>query len=115
MSLTGSGCKRCGGAALSENEFHDAVRRAGLHVDDHGRVALRLGGIAGSMTSVGAALEQQRVEQQAKFEAIENTKGFRCTGCRTVYCMNCLFRFAPQHPNGGKACPACGSTFQRFT
>lgn len=108
-------CKRCGGAALRESEFHQACREAGLVVDAQGRVALRIGGLAGPAVSVMETLGRQESQQKATFEAIENRKGFRCSGCRSVYCMDCLFRFAPSHPKGGKACPSCGAVFQVFT
>jgi hypothetical protein len=108
-------CRRCSGDALTEHQFLDAVRTAGLHVDAEGRVALRIGGIAGTADVVSQQIELQRADQQARFEALENTKGFRCRGCGSIYCMSCLFRHAPQHPRGGKACPSCGSTFQVHT
>jgi hypothetical protein len=107
-------CRRCGGEALREGDFRKTCREAGLHVGAEGRVSLRLGGLAGDMASVTQALGRQQAEQQARFERIENRKGFRCSGCSAVYCMDCLFRFAPAHPAGGKACPSCGSRLERF-
>ncbi|MEO8452095.1 MAG: MAP7 domain-containing protein [Gemmatimonadota bacterium] len=107
-------CKRCKTAVFRESEFHQACKEAGLHIDEQGRVALRLGNLAGDMNSIATGLQRQQAEQQARFERLEEHKGFECTGCKSVYCMNCLFNFAPAHPRGGKGCPGCGSTFQVF-
>jgi hypothetical protein len=107
-------CRRCGDEALHEADFRKRCGDAGLQVDAEGRVSLRLGGLAGGLTSVTQALGQQQADQQATFERIESRKGFQCSGCSAVYCMDCLFRFAPAHPAGGKACPSCGSKFQPF-
>lgn len=42
---------------------------------------------------------------------LENQRGFQCKVCGYIYCMDCLFNYAPVHPNGGKACFKCDGSF----
>jgi aerobic-type carbon monoxide dehydrogenase small subunit (CoxS/CutS family) len=108
-------CLRCGKKALRSEEFFAKCEEAGLAVDrDTGEVKARLGGFStfGTMMDASAMIAGQRRSQQEIVEALENQRGFRCTGCGAVYCMKCLFNHAPAHPGGGKACPKCESTFE---
>lgn len=110
-------CQRCGKKALPTDEFHAKCEEAGLVVDPiTGEVKARLGGFSmmGNMLDASAAIDGQRKSQQEMLEEIENQRGFRCTGCGQVYCMDCLFNHAPSHPDGGKACRKCGSTFETW-
>lgn len=117
---TGSGtsCQRCGKVTLRTEEFLSKAEQAGLVVDrSTGEVKARMGGFSmvGSMLEATAKLDSQRRTQQQVLEKLENQRGFRCRGCGRVFCMDCLFNHAPAHPNGGKACPNCGNTFEVLT
>jgi hypothetical protein len=108
-------CERCGQEALGTEEFYARCEQAGLVVDRHtGEVKARLGGFTmmGSMLDASAKIDGQRTTQREILEDIENRRGFRCTSCGRLYCMECLFNHAPSHPDGGKACPKCGGTFE---
>lgn len=110
--MAGINCGRCNREVLGQAEFLDECRRAGLHVDAQGRVNLRVGGLAGALSSVERTMEAQRVQQQTTHDLLESRKGFRCSGCAAAFCTDCLFNHAPAHPQGGKACPKCGGRFQ---
>jgi hypothetical protein len=110
-------CQRCSGPALRSEAFFAKCEEAGMVVDRAtGEVKARLGGFSmfGSMMDASSRIEGQRRGQRDVLESIENQRGFRCTGCARVYCMQCLFNHAPPHPGGGKACPKCGAVFEEF-
>jgi len=113
-SATPTSCQRCGRETLRVEDFFTKAEEAGLVVDrSTGEVKARMGGFSmvGSMLDASARLDTQRRTQQEVFEGLESQRGFQCRGCGRVYCMDCLFNHAPAHPNGGKACPKCGNTF----
>jgi DNA-directed RNA polymerase subunit RPC12/RpoP len=110
-------CQRCGKPALRSAEFFAKCEEAGLVVDRAtGEVKARLGGFSmfGTPMDASSQIAGQRKTQQEIVESIENQRGFRCTGCGRVYCMECLFNHAPPHAGGGKACPKCGAVFVVF-
>ena len=114
-SSSPNACQRCGKNTLRTEEFYAQCEQAGLVVDrSTGEVKARMGGftMVGSMLDASSRLEGQQKTQQQVHETLENQKGFRCRDCGRVFCMNCLFNYAPAHPHGGKACPKCGATFE---
>jgi len=110
------GCQRCGKTTLGTDEFFAKAEEAGLVVDrSTGEVKARMGGfsmIGGMFGDVPARLEEQKRNQQEILDRLENQRAFRCRSCGRIYCADCLLRHAPDHPNGGKACPKCGNTFE---
>jgi uncharacterized protein with PIN domain len=90
-------CERCSKSLLRHSEFRSECGRAGMLL--HG----------GSL--VGGSADGSKVPL---FRELESQKGWRCTGCGQFYCQQCLLSSAPQHPNGGKACPKCGGNFLEY-
>ena len=90
-------CEKCGAKTLRQSQFLDECGKAGLVIID------------GNL--FGGRNDQKKVEIYRK---LENQKGFRCSACSGIYCMACLFSFAPAHSNGGKACFKCNGRFERF-
>ena len=108
-------CRRCKKPTLTARAFLELCEQAGFVVDwGAGAVRASLGGftVVGSVPDVEANLHQRRAMQQQSLESLEDQKGFRCVRCGAIYCMRCLFRYAPSHHKGGKACPNCGGMFE---
>lgn len=107
------GCGFCGRHAFTTAEFEAECSKAGFIKDAAtGRFKMKVGGLAGSAEHVSSELARQEGSQQKSFDQIEGHRGYECKACGKVYCMDCLFAKAPPHPDGGKACPKCGSTFK---
>lgn len=87
-------CKRCGHPALSVAGLEDAGRRAGILVTND--------------TIITSAFDSRRGED------FENQKGFECSSCGNVYCMECILAAAPSHSNGGKGCFECRASYRRL-
>ena len=90
-------CDRCAKRVLREVEYLEECSKAGL--------VLVNGNLYGNDNSGG------KVEI---YEQLQNQKGFQCSSCSTVYCLACLFNFAPSHPNGGKACFKCKNRLRQY-
>jgi len=93
----GNKCKRCNKVTLSTAEYVKRVKQEGWTVHPLTQKPQPPPGFTGSAS---------------KLVKLENRRGFRCKGCKRVYCMDCLFNHAPAHPNGGKACFKCGSSLE---
>jgi len=107
-------CHRCKKPILRTGAFLELCEQAGLVVDSGtGEAKARMGGftVVGNVLDAQACLDEQKRTQQQSLESLEDRKGFRCVRCGAIYCMACLFRYAPPHHKGGKACPDCGGTF----
>lgn len=50
-------------------------------------------------------------EKVPLFKQLLNDRGWVCQTCGALYCEDCLFERAPDHPGGGKACALCGGRF----
>jgi len=77
-------------------------------------LALSIGTMVGGALDASDRLQRQKEEQQAALLRIEDRRGFRCTKCGRVYCMECLLLHAPDRRGGGKACPSCGGSFEHL-
>ena len=107
-------CRRCKKPTLRTGAFLELCEQAGLVVDrGTGEVSARMGGftVVGNVLDAQARLDEQGRTQQQSLESLEDQRGFRCVRCGAIYCMRCLFGYAPPHHKGGKACPNCGATF----
>ena len=93
---SGTKCQRCGTQTLGTNVFTKRVEQEGWTV--HG------------LTSKPQP-PRGFVGSPSKMVKLENQRRFRCKQCGRVYCMDCLFNYAPPHPNGGKACFKCKGSF----
>ena len=101
-------CRNCGRKVFTTAEFEAACRKAGFVKDPAtGKFKLRV-------RSGVVFLDGNPAYKQAKFNEIEEQRGYQCKGCGSVYCLHCLYIGAPPHPSGGKACPKCGSTFKHY-
>ncbi len=90
-------CERCNKETLSTKDYVKKVKQEGWTVHPLTQKPQPPPGFAGGVS---------------KLVKLENRRGFRCKGCKRVYCMDCLFNHAPAHPNGGKACFKCGSSLE---
>lgn len=90
-------CQRCEKEVLRHSQFRHECGKAGLLLID------------GNL--YGDSNDRAKVEI---YRDLENRKGFRCASCSNIYCMSCLFDFAPASSNGGKACFECRGSFERF-
>jgi hypothetical protein len=108
-------CEQCHRQAYSTTEFERQCEQAGFIKDGPtGQFKMRVGELAGLGDQVDRALSRQVSGQQGTFDRLEGQRGYQCVACGNVYCMDCLYAVAPPHPRGGKACPACGATFQHY-
>lgn len=100
-------CRKCERKVLTTSEFERECRNAGFVKDaSTGKFKVRIGS--------STKLEDNPAARQAQYNQIEEQRGYQCNECGSVYCLNCLYSSARNHPNGGKACPKCGSTFTHF-
>lgn len=88
-------CQHCGRDVISHDRLEEECAKHGILL------------INGNM--MGGDLSKSPIAQH-----LEDSKGFRCLGCRTIYCMSCLYNHAPSHQNGGKACPTCNDKFDHL-
>jgi len=90
-------CAKCGKSILTEGQVSQEFAKLGIDYQP--------GGTHGNPYGVS----------QGTFDSIESRKGFRCRACGDVFCMDCIKRYAPQHPQGGRACLSCGGQYGRYT
>ena len=93
-------CQRCGNEILTDAEFRRECEAEGAVVHP----------LTGKPVPKEAA--GLRSLNLSRLIELENQRGFRCRSCGRVYCMDCLYNYAPAHRNGGKACPKCGGGFE---
>jgi hypothetical protein len=90
-------CEVCDGEALSESELKARFKKLGIGYQEFGDQSSNPYGVS-----------------QHDFDAIERLKGFQCMDCGKVFCLDCVKRHAKPHPNGGRACMACGGMFGHY-
>ena len=96
-------CQRCSRRILTRQQFIQELGKHSIRVD----VQTLTPAISASLGRRGFA-EAAQNDTQSTYLRIRKDLAFRCVGCGKMYCFDCLFNFAPPHPESGKACPACG-------
>jgi len=100
-------CRKCGQKVLTTSEFETECRNAGFVKDAFtGKFKVPIGR--------STKFKDNPAARQTQYNRIEEHRGYQCNGCGSVYCLNCLYTSARNHPSGGKACPKCGSTFKHY-
>ena len=98
-------CKRCFKTVLKRSEFTSELSKMGLTLGAGGNIT-----VSGAFSGYGSL---QNVQQ--KVAKMEGDKAIQCKSCGTVYCIDCLAHYAPQHPtSGGKACFTCRGSLQEI-
>ncbi len=93
-------CRRCGSETLGTFEYTQRCKEEGAIVD--------------GLTGKPKPAQTGRPINISRLTDLENQRGFQCIGSNHIYCMDCLYNHAPIHPNGGKACFKCGSSFEEM-
>jgi hypothetical protein len=108
MDESKTNCKRCNKATLTRQQFiNELADKHSIKVDYNTLNPILSGVFVGGYNS----FEAKKNQILATYKDIEKKRAFKCISCGEVYCMDCLFRFAPSHANGGKACFSCNGTF----
>lgn len=101
------GCAHCGMTTLTKPQFVAELAKHGIVADPYNVDSYKSSGAAAGYGAYEAAIGNV----EAKYNEIQKGRAFKCRGCGSLYCMACLLRYAPSHPNGGKACTSCGGAF----
>ena len=101
-------CNGCSKTTLTRQQFISLLAdKHKIKIDQHSLDPIISGGFGGGYNSVEATQRQTL----KTYKKVEKDRAFKCSLCGKVYCMDCLFTRAPDHVNGGKACPSCGGSF----
>jgi hypothetical protein len=100
-------CAHCGKGILTKQEFIKELEKQGIGVDPNNVDRYSSSGVSSGF----GAYESAMSGIEAKYNATQKKRAFKCRTCGSGFCMECLLKHAPSHPNGGKACAKCGGAF----
>jgi hypothetical protein len=97
-------CGRCGRSILTKQQFIEELEeKHSIRVDPYNADKFSVSGVSIGMNAYDNFMDRAR----ATYDMVQKLRAFKCQGCGMTYCMKCLLKHAPAHPNGGKACFSC--------
>ncbi len=101
-------CRRCGRSILTKQQFiRELEEKHSIRVDPYNADKFAVSGVSIGMNAYEKSMDRAR----ATYENMQKQRAFTCQACGATYCMECLLKHAPSHPNGGKACLSCHGVF----
>ena len=95
-------CERCSKSILSREKFLKELTNHGLKFNQQTNSIT----VSGSFSGYSDVSKLQKLAQE-----LEQLSALKCNNCGKIYCLTCLFNYAPRHAtSGGKACFSCSGS-----